>query len=543
MNRSLTEPRSMRHPAVAVAMLLLAPPAAAADDAPVVAPGTEIGSVSVVRHNVFDPNDPKESGAFYQFFNRFHVVTRDHIIRQQLLFAEGDFLDPRLLDESARILRANRYLYDASLSAKKGEDGKAHVTVETHDIWSITPELSISRKGGENETVIGLEEDNLLGLGQRIRLFRADDVDRTSTTFEFFDRQIGRSWVGVHLVASDNSDGDRLFLSIDKPFHALDARWSAGGWASDDDRETSLYSLGDEIAEFRHERRFHTGWGGWSSGLINGWVRRWTAGLVYDDNEFSTVPVPTLPAAAPEDRKLVYPYIGFELLEDDFQRTQNSDQISRSEDFFMGTRLAATVGWSDTSFGADRDALIYTLVAGKGFGSMDKTALLTSATVRGRHESGDTANATSNVKLQYYWRQSEKLLFFTLIDATVGHDLDLDSPVQIGGDSGLRGYPLRYQAGDGRVLVTVEQRYFTDWYPFRLFRVGGAIFFDAGRTFGDNPVAGPNLGWLRDVGIGLRFAPTRLSTKRVVHLDLAFPLDGEPTIDDVQILLEAKRSF
>ena len=174
---------------------------------------------------------------------------------------------------------------------------------------------------------------------------------------------------------------------------------------------------------------------------------------------------------------------------------------------------------------------------------MDKKALLTSLTVGGRHESGETANATTNLKLRYYWRQSENRLFFALLDATAGHNLDLDNPVRLGGDSGLRGYPLRYQSGDGRLLISVEQRYFTDWYPFHLFRVGGAIFFDAGRTYGDNPVAGPNLGWLRDVGIGLRFAPTRLGANRVFHLDLAFPLDGDPTIDSVQILLESKRSF
>ena len=115
--------------------------------------------------------------------------------------------------------------------------------------------------------------------------------------------------------------------------------------------------------------------------------------------------------------------------------------------------------------------------------------------------------------------------------------------MQLGGKSGLRGDPLRYQTGDSKLLFTVEQRYFTDWYPWRLFRVGGAVFFDVGRTWGDNPIGEPNLGWLKDVGFGLRFAPTRFSTNKVAHLDFAFPLDGDPSIDSVQILLEAKRSF
>ena len=107
----------------------------------------------------------------------------------------------------------------------------------------------------------------------------------------------------------------------------------------------------------------------------------------------------------------------------------------------------------------------------------------------------------------------------------------------------MRGYPLRYQNGDSKMLITIEQRYFTDWYPFRLMRVGGAIFADAGRVWGRNPLGSEPLGWLKDVGFGLRLAPTRSSSSKMVHIDVAFPLDGDPTIDSVQISLEAKRSF
>ena len=512
-------------------------------DETAISPGAGIASITIVRDNVFDLTDPKESGAFYEFFNRFHIVTRENIVEQQLLFAEGEPFDGRLLEETERILRQNRYLYDASVTARADDEGNAHVNVRTRDLWSITPALSVSRKGGENETLVGIEEDNLLGLGQRVRVLRIDDVDRRSTVFEYSDRQLAGSWTGIHLIAADNSDGNNGLLSIVKPFHALDARRAAGGWALDNDRETSLYSLGEEIAEYRHERRNYSAWGGLSAGLRDGWARRWTAGVVYDDNRFSDVRSPALPQVLPEDRKLVYPYLGFELVEDEYQKSRNSNQIDRSEDFYMGTRITASLGWSDEAFGADRDAWIYTLAANKGFGSMDSQALLAALNVHGRLENGDSANASSTLDLRYYWRQSEKRLFFVLLDATVGHNLDLDNPIQLGGDSGLRGYPLRYQSGDGRVLLTIEQRYFTDWYPFRLFRVGGAVFVDVGRTFGDNPVAGPNLGWLRDAGVGLRFAPTRLGGNRIVHLDLAFPLDGDASIDSVQILLEAKRSF
>lgn len=505
--------------------------------------GSTINRIVIERRNIFDLEDPEENNAFYRFTNRIHPVTRENTVTKQLLFGEGDAFDPRLIEESERLLRRNKYLYDASITPKLNGQGEVDILVSTRDVWSLTPELTLSRSGGENKTKFGLEESNLFGTGQFIMLTHSDDVDRRSTAFEYSDRQVGDSWVSLGFRVADNSDGQSGRLEVAKPFHALDARWSAGLTAFYDDRQSALYSLGNEVAEYRHDRDFVSIFGGWSAGLRKAWVRRWIAGLVHDDNRFSPVPDSVLPQAVPDNRNLSYPFIGVELIEDRFEKSSNHDQIDRSEDFFLGTRYYATLGWSSTDFESDRDALLYNLSASHSFGSLKDRALLLFALVSGREEDGKSANRTASINARYYWRQSDKRLFFALIDATSGHNLDLDNPIEIGGDSGLRGYPLRYQSGDSRMLVSMEQRYFTDWYPFRLFRVGGAVFFDAGRVWGNNPVGGPNLGWLKDVGFGLRFAPTRFGTRKIVHFDIAFPLDGDPSIDEVQILFEAKRSF
>ena len=121
--------------------------------------------------------------------------------------------------------------------------------------------------------------------------------------------------------------------------------------------------------------------------------------------------------------------------------------------------------------------------------------------------------------------------------------LDAERQLLLGGDSGLRGYPLRYQGGEGRWLLTAEQRFYTDWYPFRLVHVGGAVFFDAGRSYGRNPFGSRSQGVLKDAGIGLRLGNARSGLGNVVHIDLAFPLDGDSSIDSVQLLVQTKRSF
>ena len=505
--------------------------------------GAVIGEIILDKRNIFDLSDPAENKWLYRWANRLHIVTRDDVISGQLLFETGDKFSSQLLEESERMLRGNRYLIDAKLEPVRHTNGVVDVKVTTNDVWSLTPDVSFSRTGGENRIGLGIEETNLLGRGQLVRLKYIDDVDRTSKRFDFEDTNLGRSWWSVFLRVADNSDGDTKLLSLVRPFHALDARWTAGGRLLDDDRRTAFYRLGDEAAEYRHEREYITAFGGWSKGLRNGWARRWTAGVVDDDNVFSDAMDPTLPPLIPENRKLVYPFLRLEIVQDRFETTANANQMGRTEDFYLGTRLSGSIGWSDQGFGADRDALVYSASWSQGFGSLSKTSFLLRALSNGRLEDGNTANSKTTIHTRFFHRQSEKRLFFMSLEGTAGHDLDLDNLVQLGGKSGLRGYPLRYQTGDSKMLFTIEQRYFTDWYPFRLVRVGWAVFADVGRTWGDNPVGETNFGWLPDVGFGFRFAPTRFSTDKVAHLDFAFPLGGDPSIDSLQIVLQARRSF
>ena len=531
--------------------LLVHPPTGLADESTAIrvdpeqieADGATIGRIVLDKHNVFDLDNPDENKFLYRLANRWHIVTRDGTISDQLLFESGDPYSRRVIDETERILRGNKYFYDASIEPLNYQDGVVDLKVTTRDVWTLSPGLSLKRRGGEDEWSVELEEDNFLGRGQRVRFARTSDVDRESTSFEFRDRNLGSSWVSTQLVVSDTSDGYSNFLSIVRPFYALDTRWSAGATVFDDERVSSLYQLGTRSAVYRHERLAFSAFAGWSAGLQGNWVQRLTVGVASDDNRFSDAFDATLPSAVPVDRKLVYPFFGIDIVEDRFEKARNRNQIRKTEDFYTGTRIAATLGWSDRAFNADRDALIYTANASSGFGTLDANALLLSAWASGRREGSDIVNALVSIDARYFRRQSPKRVFYATLEATKGHDLDLDNPVSLGGTTGLRGYPLRYQSGDSKVLVSVEQRYFTDWYPFRFVRVGGAVFFDAGRTWGDNALGGSGLGWLRDVGIGLRLSPTRIMTDKVIHLDLAFPLDGDASIDSVQILLESRRSF
>ena len=86
-----------------------------------------------------------------------------------------------------------------------------------------------------------------------------------------------------------------------------------------------------------------------------------------------------------------------------------------------------------------------------------------------------------------FWQAFGNTLYFVAVGvplsiaASLGDAAAAPDQLLLGGDNGLRGYPLRYQSGDRRALFTIEERAYTDWYPFRLVRVGGAVFYDPRR--------------------------------------------------------------
>ena len=161
----------------------------------------------------------------------------------------------------------------------------------------------------------------------------------------------------------------------------------------------------------------------------------------------------------------------------------------------------------------------------------------------GRVENGGLRNAVLSAAARYYARTSENTKFFAAVNGAVTEKLDADQQLLLGGEEGLRGYPLRYQAGTSRALLTLEERYYTDWYPFRLFHVAGAAFFDMGRTWGTDVTGATSDGLLKNFGIGLRLGSSRSAFGNVIHIDLAFPLDGGDDIDSVQFVVETKVRF
>ena len=510
------------------------------------AAGAKIGEIRIVVQEIFDTADPKEDKLLFRWANALHIQTRPGVIERALLFKSGDALSVRVLDETERLLRTNRYLYDVQFRPLAYHDGVVDIEVSTRDTWTLDPGFSAGRAGGANSSAIGIKEYNLLGTGVSVSFGRSTNVDRTSNQFEIASNRAFGTWTSLAYSHSSNSDGRRNAASVVRPFYALDARWAAGVTTSADDRIESIYNAGSVVSQYRHREKQAEVFGGWSAGLVDGWVQRYSLGVSLQDDAYGAEPGVVAPSQVPADQKLVAPFVRYELIEDRFERELNRNLIGRPEFFALGFNSTVQLGRASTSLGSSRDAWLYSASVSRGFEPTPDHTLIAAAKLSGQLVDGQARHQRLGAQAQYYLPQSTRWLFYAAASADMLTRADPGEALLLGGDNGLRGYPLRYQSGTRRALFTVEERFYTDLYVWRLFRVGGAAFFDVGRAWGGQDFGGSNTvnpGWLGNAGFGMRIVSARAAFSNVLHIDVAFPLNATPDIKKVQFLVKTKTSF
>ena len=358
------------------------------------------------------------------------------------------------------------------------------------------------------------------------------------------------------LSYADNSDGGRQRLEVERPFYSLDTRWAAGLRSSRDDRlEQPLLRSARSATAFRHRRTSSEVYGGLSPGwstaaptagrrasplagrllalpsrfLVRASARRW--------------PRPgALPL--PPDRTLAYPWISFESIQDRYVIERDLDRIQRSEDLNLG-RQSSLLGSASPrrpsaatpSAGSSQTGALRRLAAGPRPAPARPARRLDPLRQRRTPRTWWPEGS-----VRWYVRDFGDNVFY----ASLGGDLAHQPGPRGSAPARRRQRPARLPpalpAGDRRVLLTLEQRFFSGREIFHLAHLGAAVFFDAGSAwFVDTRRAASarrqDRKVLKDIGLGLRIGSSRSSRGSMVHLDLAFPLDGDPSIQRVQWLV------
>ena len=176
----------------------------------------------------------------------FQTYTRDSTIRQYLLFAPGDAVDPFLIADTERLLRALDYIEDVRISVVplSGSDGQAGgsenvaIVVETRDRWPFGASAVLKDVGhyeaslySSNVGGIGLRWDNQL-------VWRDDRDRRTGYRGVLRKDNLGGSFIAAEAEFEDTYRRLRKGGGFVKDLAHPAVQWVGGtSWYHDQERD------------------------------------------------------------------------------------------------------------------------------------------------------------------------------------------------------------------------------------------------------------------------------------------------------------------
>jgi len=475
-----------------------------------------IRTVEIERLNVF-PKITEKPRFLYEWANWLHIVTRESVIRNTLLFKAGDPYDPEILEESERNLRDLSYLGEVKISVHSEEKDSVDVVVQTQDQWSTLLSYILNRGGGR--TIFGgtIEEFNFLGYGKRLFAEVSHEISEgTQVAFTYTDPQVLFSRWTTEATVIRGPFIDSFSAELVRPFFSLDTKWAGGVAVSTVDETRRLFEQGTEISRLRLESDAFELFGG------RAWGERFhkkRLQLFYRLQRRNFTALDTLTTTTvPEDELIHGTTLGLTLENLSFVEETQIDKFVRIEDLTLGNRTVINFGRTGIPIpeGVRRFELsISRREAHQISGGQYVIGIAAFQTLFERDTIG-------SLRLQYYNRQlpHQTLAFNVAMD--ISQDLEASRQFLLGGDSGLRGYAAREFSGTKRLLLNIEDRFFT---PINILTVaiGGVLFFDAGNVWGPNDAV--DLTELNtSVGIGLRLGYTKSPDSRVGRIDVAWPL-------------------
>ena len=502
--------------------------------------GKIIDDIRFINFNVFDETNDDENNRLYLFLNKLHVHTREDVIASQLLFDVGDTLNPHDIAESERLLRSRSYFAHAYITLSEICPNRVKVTIHTQDAWTTEPQLSFGHSGGKTSSGFALSEGNFLGSGDSVTVGYSKNADRSGIFYSFSSPHFLNSRMAATIGYANNSDGEDSIIDIVYPFYSLRTPQSYGIKSEKLTQLEPIRIAGETVNEYRHKIERHEAFFGRAVSVDND-THRLLFGITSERDSFEETEETF--GNLPTDTDLLYPWVEYQFIENEFAVYRNIDQIQRTEDIAMGKNISLRLGYGGNSFDNGDDVLRLFGRYSDVLAVNDHHILKFSAYIDGRRHSKleDTDSSVAGGEFFYYLLQDRKNRWYARLAYDIGQDLQEHEKLTVGGNLGVRGYPLDFQRGNQRYIFSLEKRYFSDVHLFNLLRLGGVVFFDAGRAWDSNAEeASPHLS---NVGIGLRVSSSKTRIGHMVHIDLAFPTASKQNADEVQWLIKAEQMF
>ena len=231
--------------------------------------------------------------------NSAHIKTKEITIRNIMLLKKHDSLDAKLLYESERLIRSQRYIREVAIVPEEIPNNKDSIDLKVRvlDSWSLIPTGSLSSTDGS----IKLTERNILGYGHLIsgNFKRRFDTKEKAVYGQYTINNIKNTFTRLDLNYAKEFDNDsRRSININRPFYSVITK-NAGGFYFENRLRTEQFPVLDTISLQKVSYDFQEYWYG-RAFKINSksnperYFTNMILALTYNQKVFGRLPEPTL---------------------------------------------------------------------------------------------------------------------------------------------------------------------------------------------------------------------------------------------------------
>lgn len=479
-------------------------------------PQSYIRNIYIEKHDVYDSIQVEEEFAG-DLFNTFHIVTKDHIIEDEILFDTESPINIELIEETERNLRYMGIFSSVKIELDSVSYDEYNAYIVTQDRWSTYPSFLIGFGGGEREIGGGLKEYNFLGNGIRLGL---EAIDRSVNEIgwqgevKIYKTRLFRSEFTLNGLLRANRFRTDQNLSFIKPFRTLATKFSYGISGINIFGSDFFYGYRDSINLLPIHEKIGKAW------FSRSWRR--------DDRIFATGSIEiddtyrgdSIYSRAYDNSGKIL--LAFSSVSQKYYKT-NRLNTYKVEDLPVGGWGTAILGkiFPMNSLGED----LYYVGAQGEQSYYDNDLYLYGRLSAGSSFKGGEAKYTSQgfYGLAFY-RFIPELLIAAQVQQRTAWQWDKLRQLVLDDRRGLRGYDANKLSGDNRLISNLEIRSFPD-VKFWILRFSGAIFWDVGAVWNQG-LGIDKAQFHNSAGFGIRLHDTKSQgDKSIIRIDFAYNFD------------------
>lgn len=481
--------------------------------------GKTIGEITIDRRQVFDPG----GNWLERTANKTHRLTRERVIRRDLLFEPGDTLDPELIVRNKQLIRSRGYIADIDVTVLPDafDSTRVNLAITTRDSWTISVD------GGwysESRTMVGLSDANILGWGNKLKLmtnFSRKDFSYGGNMVEYEIPNVLGSFYTAEFAAGRDFYNSTLDMGLRKEF-IKPTDYEIGLTYSD--IKSKRYMVEQDTSLLVKERNLDA-WGGYSR-----YLRR-IGSSVYLTGRYNYRRVSRRPLVGPHFNPALHDQdallVGAGLYREKFYTANMIYGFGRREYLATGYKAELTTGYS---WGEFNDAMYLGMSYETG-GFRGVGYIMGGFTLGSYIDLNDGMWHRSAVDVDLRWFSNlflfrrSRIRQFLAFNYTQGWNRGTgsDESIRFTRTDGLQALE-EHIIGTNRMILNTETVVFTPYQPLG-FRIAVFGFADFG-LIGYSPNIFKN-DFFTSLGLGVRLRNERLVFNTIqIRLGIAFGKNG-----------------